>query len=67
MSGGMTAEEKYHYGEYCRLRDESLAIYHEWDLKSISDKLKAPHYARAAELMRKADWHKSVWVNLGGT
>ena len=64
-SKGMTEEEKHHYSEYCRLAEESRAIYGEWDVKQVPDKVKAPHYRRAAQLRRQADKHKEAFIKLG--
>lgn len=66
MPEGMTEEERFHYDEYCRLREEALAIYRQWDSKPIAEKVKSPHYKQASTLMREADEHKKAWV-LGGT
>ena len=57
--------ERFHYGEYCRLRDEALALYRKWDLVAASDTTKMPHYRKAASIMREADEHKALYIGLG--
>lgn len=64
-SKGLTEEEKHHYDEYCRLAGEARAIYHIWDCKPLPDKVKAPHYKRAAELRKQADGHLEAFIKLG--
>lgn len=62
MSQGMTESEKYHYGEYVRLREKALLLYKVWDNRPVPDKVKAPHYREADNLMREADNHKQKWI-----
>lgn len=62
---GMTAEEVFHYSEYCRLAEEACALYRKWDMAMVPDRIKKPHYAKAAELRRQADEHKQKYIDLG--
>lgn len=64
-SKGLTEEEKHHYAEYCRLAGEARALYREWDERLLPDKVKAPHYKRAAALQKQADEHKAAYIKLG--
>ena len=62
---GFTPEERHHYEEYCRLAEEARAIYRYWDTQAVPDRIRRPHYARAAKLQKQADDHKRQYIELG--
>lgn len=67
LMAGITEQKKFHYSEYCRLAEESRNLYRIWDIAMVSEKTRAPHYAKAAELRRQTDEHKQKFIDLRGT